>query len=220
MSVRSRLRDATQSAHADLESRISLDRRLETRSGYVRLLEGLRAAHGALDAALDAFGPGMPVANLEDRRKTAWLDADLRVLRPGALPEPPSEPRGLPVPRTVGEAMGMLYVAEGSTLGGRQIASRIAALGLDAGRGGRFFHGYGARTGAMWRAFVATLEGLADDPTEIERAVVSARMTFEHFGRCIDHADAIAAARLQATRQPVRRPEARDVRTLTRGGGP
>jgi heme oxygenase len=39
------------------------------------------------------------------------------------------------------------------------ILRRVAdAFGYDAGTGARFFTGYGTRTGAMWRSFVAVLD--------------------------------------------------------------
>lgn len=55
-------------------------------------------------------------------------------------------------------ALGILYVIEGSSLGGRFILNHIsAALGFDAENGARYFAGYGNKTGQMWKNFLETV---------------------------------------------------------------
>ncbi|WP_158218828.1 biliverdin-producing heme oxygenase [Roseateles aquatilis] len=51
-------------------------------------------------------------------------------------------------------AFGSLYVIEGSALGGQVLTPRlVAAHGLTPDHGASYFHGFGDRTGAMWREF-------------------------------------------------------------------
>ena len=85
-------------------------------------------------------------------------------------------------PRGEAERLGALYVLEGSTMGGVQIARALRAV-IDEpdGAGRRFFLGYGDRHGAMWRAFLAQLEQLAEDPEQAERATLAAVDAFEQF---------------------------------------
>jgi heme oxygenase len=53
-------------------------------------------------------------------------------------------------------------VLEGATHGGQFISKHtLALLGVTPETAGRFFHGYGERTGAMWRTFGAALTGFA-----------------------------------------------------------
>jgi len=59
---------------------------------------------------------------------------------------------------TVPFAMGMLYVLEGSTLGGRFILKNIQEnLGLDEENGISYFAGYGNKTGSYWKKFLNDL---------------------------------------------------------------
>lgn len=69
-----------------------------------------------------------------------------------------------------------MYVLEGSTLGGKLIARRVRdVLGFEP----RYHDPYGARAGAMWRAFQARLA--ADvGRTQEDAAVDAARRTFRH----------------------------------------
>jgi heme oxygenase len=55
-------------------------------------------------------------------------------------------------------ALGMLYVLEGSTLGGRFILKNIQEnLGLDEENGASYFAGYGNKTGSYWKQFLQFL---------------------------------------------------------------
>lgn len=77
-------------------------------------------------------------------------------------------------------AFGSMYVIEGSALGGQVIAPMLERhLGLTPEHGARYFHGHGARTGAMWREFreVITRE-IGEGEAAIDAACLSARRTF------------------------------------------
>lgn len=55
-------------------------------------------------------------------------------------------------------AMGIMYVLEGSTLGGRFILKNVAEnLRLDETNGASYFSGYGNKTGSFWKNFLANL---------------------------------------------------------------
>jgi heme oxygenase len=56
-------------------------------------------------------------------------------------------------------AVGCLYVLEGATLGGQFISRHLATLGIGPANGGLFFHGYGAKTGEMWKSFQTNATG-------------------------------------------------------------
>ena len=81
----------------------------------------------------------------------------------------------LPRVATFADALGCLYVLEGSTLGGQFIRREVAArLGLTPDRGCAFFAGYGERTGAMWKAFGAAVTAHADARPEDRDVIVAA----------------------------------------------
>lgn len=51
-------------------------------------------------------------------------------------------------------ALGILYVFEGATLGGRVVERHVShRLRVTPDNGIEFFHGYGERTAEMWRLF-------------------------------------------------------------------
>jgi heme oxygenase len=55
-------------------------------------------------------------------------------------------------------ALGILYVIEGSTLGGRFILKNIETIpGLDQQQGVSYFTGYGNKTGSYWKTFLNQL---------------------------------------------------------------
>ena len=55
-------------------------------------------------------------------------------------------------------ALGIMYVIEGSTLGGRFILKNIETIpGLDQQEGVSYFTGYGNKTGSYWKTFLNQL---------------------------------------------------------------
>ena len=114
-------------------------------------------------------------AFVDPRRKLDLLADDISRLSEGT-------PRldGLPCPRepfafaTAAEALGSMYVVEGSMLGGKLIARHVVTT---IGHVPAYHDAYGARTGAMWRAFQARLAGDLAAP-QAEAAIAAARLTF------------------------------------------
>lgn len=112
------------------------------------------AWEGPLFDALASADSGLM---LSERGKVSLLSADLAALRLVPLTAPCPVPED--VVATAATALGAMYVLEGSTLGGRIIERHCAVpLGMSPAHGGAFYHGYGARTGALWQAFGAVLE--------------------------------------------------------------
>ena len=57
--------------------------------------------------------------------------------------------------QTTAFALGILYVVEGSSLGGRFILKNLETIpGLDNGKGVSYFTGYGNKTGSQWKNFL------------------------------------------------------------------
>ncbi|PRY51269.1 heme oxygenase [Geodermatophilus tzadiensis] len=175
------LRTATAEEHDRVETTLDLmDPHLD-RDRLVGALGRLHAFWLVAEAGLDAWArrrPGDAVALQWDRRRRAGLyAADLRAL--GADPEGAPERPELPEVRDTDEALGRLYVLEGSTLGGTVIDRHLATLpGLAGGPRLRCFSPYGADTGAMWHTFRrVTREHVAADG-DAGRVVAAARATF------------------------------------------
>ena len=94
-----------------------------------------------------------------------------------AAPQPAAAPEAPPPVGSLGEALGLLYVLEGSTLGGKVIRRQVEASGGDMA-GLTFLDPYGAQAGERWRSFLAVLDRAAG--AEPEGAVAGARAGFRH----------------------------------------
>ncbi|MBX3483817.1 biliverdin-producing heme oxygenase [Phenylobacterium sp.] len=168
-----RLRDATHAHHVRLETRIDILNRIATAEGRRELVGRFHALHAAAEHALAPFLAGIDGLDFDARRRSARLAGDLADL--GTAPGAPSAPI---VVRGVAEALGLMYVLEGSTLGGRVIRKHVESRGGDM-RGLSFLDPYGADAGERWRAFLGVLDAEAD----VEGLVAGAVAGFDHSER-------------------------------------
>ena len=139
---------------------------------------GADPAAGGLDGPPEKASPAAAREDLdfaERRQKGRWLEEDLAQLGIRSVSELP-QCRDLPNVETWAQAVGAMYVLEGSTLGGRHISAMLRTSDIPVGAQ-RFFSSYGAEVGAMWRSFCAIGNQLSA-PAEQEVAVANARATF------------------------------------------
>ncbi|MGC4030749.1 MAG: biliverdin-producing heme oxygenase [Tepidisphaeraceae bacterium] len=81
-----------------------------------------------------------------------------------------------------GGALGVLYVIEGSTLGGQHVAKTVhARLGLTPENGIAYFSSYGANVGVRWRETKTVLNAWSQ--TDSDQVVTSANAAFEALTR-------------------------------------
>ena len=175
--IMDRLRDATAEAHKQAEQRPlmrAIARGSVTPEAYRAHLEQLLLVHRALEGALAraaASGqPGWEALALGERRREADLEADLRVhggsLSPAPLPATTAAIAEIHV-AVPAELLGMFYVTEGSTNGGRFLVKKVAqGLGLEpaAREGLRALDPYGAEQPARWAAFKGAVNALPLTP--------------------------------------------------------
>ncbi|WP_143061910.1 biliverdin-producing heme oxygenase [Faunimonas pinastri] len=138
------------------------------------ILLRFRSLHDGAERVLSPLLGGMEGLRYAERRKTPYLDADIRTLGGVVAASAPYSPFTV---RSEGEALGLLYVLEGSTLGGRVIFREMTRRGVSS-EGLSFFDAYGSDTGLMWRECLAVLEreahrGGADMQDEIVQGAVS-----------------------------------------------
>ncbi len=168
-----RLRAETRAHHDETEARIRLPgtltayrAQLETYHGFIFPLER------RLVETLGAESPW-----LAGRLKAAHLTEDLMAL--GATPAQVTQiPECADLPGASHEAqcVGILYVLEGSTLGGQMIAAHLAKT-LDSNVSCRYFRSYGPDVMRMWKAFkLGLMERVAREHHDV--VVHSAQSTF------------------------------------------
>jgi heme oxygenase len=134
---------------------------------------------------------------LAPRRRLHLLAADLAALgvakhELAALPKCP-----LVTLHDAAEALGSLYVMEGSTLGGKLIRGNIQrCLGSMALGGCTYFDGYGTDTGTMWQEFLVHLA--AAPAADVQRMGNGAVATFERLGWWLTRAEGVLGFQVAA----------------------
>ncbi len=77
-------------------------------------------------------------------------------------------------------AIGIIYVLEGSTLGGRFILKNVQEnLGFDEEKGATYFAGYGNKSGNLWKKFLLFLTEFEARTNSEEEIIAGAAYTFE-----------------------------------------
>ena len=118
----------------------------------------------ALDADLDALSPGGLHLNDATAKAVASfvsLIDDLKKHDPTSL-------------------LGILYVLEGSTMGGSVMKPRIAdQLGLEENRGLNYYGVYGNQVGVRFKAFRSSMADSANGSGAEDRIVEAAKSTFD-----------------------------------------
>ena len=186
--VLSRLREATNGAHQRLEARLDILVRVGARAGRRALVGRFHGLHAGAEAVLEPLLAGLPGLDYAARRRSAMLQEDL-----GALGAEPGPPFLIAAPASVPEALGLLYVLEGSALGGKVIRKALAARGQDM-TGLSFLDHYGPEVGARWRSFLTVLdrESTEGDEAAMAAAVRGGLAGFAHAEAWLCPAEACA----------------------------
>lgn len=181
--VMARLKAHTHAAHMQLEQNryaVAIESQTLTRQAYGEFLLKFHRFYTPLEPRLLACGELIPLGlDYAERQKLPALTRDLHALGidPEAHPVCPATP-ALP---NLAAVLGVLYVVEGSTLGGQVIHRQLRALfGEQAPAVTHFFSGYGPLTGPRWKQFGAAVNARvtpALEPITLE----AARETFALF---------------------------------------
>jgi heme oxygenase (biliverdin-IX-beta and delta-forming) len=174
------LKDHTRDLHQRAEHHVRILDGDATVDEYARYLAAMLGFHApiedrfAADPLLDAAG----FAAIS-RRKSHFLTHDLNHIAPCA--HATLRCSALPEAATLAGQLGIAYVIEGSTLGGKFILAHLPpALAPLRGTATAFLEGYGAATGAYWRRFGAIVEQVITTAEAEAEAIAGARDTFTH----------------------------------------
>lgn len=114
-----------------------------------------------------------------NRRKLEWIEHDLVEIEADVPTQFAEDTPKLQEE----EALGLLYVTEGSMLGGRMIAKALRNNQQIAPRTSfHFLGGYGSDTSTYWKSFLETLEYNTHQPDNI---ITAAKMGFDLFAKSI-----------------------------------
>jgi heme oxygenase len=157
---------------------------------YRQLLTAYHHLYRTLESRLIAFQDSQPDQfDYAQRVKLPWICRDLEFFGIDRHGREHAVAQIQPVPAitSIGAYVGMLYVIEGSMLGGQIIARSLAKHhGLSRETGACFYHGYGGETVIMWQTFLRFAETLAGDLRESLVAEQAACQTFQVFINVLD----------------------------------
>ena len=170
-----RLRAATSELHRHVERTLDVIPRLSDPLSRPEMVRRYAAFHIPADAVLGALLADVPDLEFRARSRAPLLAG---FAGEKALP-------AFPAPGCRAEALGMLYVLEGSTLGGRLILRALADRGINDPVLA-FLDPYGAHTAARWRGFLSVLSReTGEDESLIRRACAGACSGFRHAERIL-----------------------------------
>lgn len=192
------LRNHTRKAHADIDQHPMLRPLVSlhiTLAQYAQSLASLHALYSQMEPALGqrvSIGPREFVC----RSRVVCLEADLQAL--GCDPFEDQAGLAWAKPQSPSEAVGVLYVLEGSALGGDMIYGRLCqAL---PGAPMRFFANGQGLAQARWGQFQSFLQDI-ENVVEPQRVIVGAERCFialrQHLDLCLNP-KTIKPARLPA----------------------
>jgi heme oxygenase (biliverdin-IX-beta and delta-forming) len=183
------IRNKTAENHIRLEQSsilLPFSKGILTRENYINILQRFYGFFQPLESSLLALPVDSYLPDYESRRKATSLSTDLKHLLNEAY-LPPSLCSNLPALENISQAMGCLYVMEGSTLGGKMIYKRVQQeLGLDYTSGASFFYGYGNETGQKWKSFQQALISFTENSHTEQDIIKAANDTFTMFKQWLD----------------------------------
>jgi heme oxygenase (biliverdin-IX-beta and delta-forming) len=169
--VRSALREATRAVHERLHHAPAFaaiaNQQLDMRE-YTKLLTRIATFHFAVGRDLDTCNA-----------RAQLLARDLEAL---GSPEP--ERMRWSSPKTSRVRLGLTYVLEGSSLGGKVIYRQLDYLFGQSAEGRRFFRG-SASDGRRWQAFCRHLEAEGQAPGAVVEMICGAMAAFALFEQLV-----------------------------------
>lgn len=172
------IKEATKAAHQDLEKKVVLKlKAVRSNADYADVLKHFYAYFNEVEQAIAPYITTALLPDHAERRNSSYLKKDIEELGSDTkeLPEASS-----PEISNALQALGAMYVMEGSIMGGPIIVQMLAKYGVD--KGVSFFSGYGEATGQMWGKFVAVMNAEAQNEADEAIAIAAANETFARFG--------------------------------------
>jgi len=189
-----KLRNETSSVHQQLEQTslsMSVMAPVVSTEDYTAYLQTMLTIHKGIEAnVFPVLATLLP--DIDTRRKTQLILNDLQQL--GAEPER-SDESFTDDNYTSDPAfnLGILYVSEGSTLGGKVIMKNVlSAAKTGINEACHFLDAYGDKTGSRWKEFIAAMDQYQLDADEATRSriIAGANYGFERTSSLFQKASA------------------------------
>jgi heme oxygenase len=168
-----RLNQITHEPHSKLDALVKAHAPFETQANFARFVVAQYLFQSELvslynDAELTALVPDLPARCRADAAKEdlADLETDVPAHVAGAVNNPGKA-----------QALGWLFVSEGSKLGAAFLIKRAVGLGLSESFGARHLAEPAGGRAEGWKSFVKTLDGLelsAEEEAELDKGAIDA----------------------------------------------
>ncbi|RYD57840.1 MAG: biliverdin-producing heme oxygenase [Sphingobacteriales bacterium] len=181
-----RLRSETKEAHQALEKLIiPRIKNIRSNEDYISLLNLFYGYFKPVEGLLYQHLSDKEVPAFSERRKSGSIVNDIQSAGGESTDVVCTN---LPSISNSNEAMGAMYVMEGSTLGGKIISKMIQqALSLPTDESVSFFKGYGESSDEMWASFTHALDHHTTDPQQQDQIAEAANNTFVKFKNWVEH---------------------------------
>ncbi|MCC6289871.1 MAG: biliverdin-producing heme oxygenase [Chitinophagaceae bacterium] len=168
--VAAQLKEKTKQAHISLEKKmVGYIKKVESPKDYEKLLRLFYGYYTPLEPLLNKYISNDIVPSYSDRRKSNAILKDINTISAGASNFKKCD--NLPQVNDVIQALGVLYVMEGSTMGGTIIAKMLNKQANIQPTSLTFFNGYGEQNIPMWQSFIkAVNKRAANDGDKIVKA--------------------------------------------------
>ncbi|WMJ70401.1 biliverdin-producing heme oxygenase [Stenotrophomonas sp. 24(2023)] len=170
-----RLKAATSSTHDSLDKRIMSEDIFASRDRFARFVRVQYRFHRDIQALYAAPVLGALLPDLAERQRLAQIAKDLGDLQQ-SLPADAAPAVAADV--ELARALGWLYVAEGSNLGGTILFKMAAKLGLGAGFGASHLAAHPDGAARHWRQFTAALDTVPLTDAQEAQAIEGANAAF------------------------------------------
>ena len=181
MNIIEEIKKSTSGPHKELEDKLGgqlFHTNLQA-SQYRQILGKFHLAYVTLEGSISDF----PLIQklLQKRSKIAMLERDIENLSSNDHPELVAQLPFAPV-QNLHEALGVMYVMEGATLGGKYITGHLKSHGWANDLNcTSFFNSYGDRRGEMWKAFIELVENhTKENPRYFDLFMTGVNRTFTY----------------------------------------
>ncbi|WMD18980.1 biliverdin-producing heme oxygenase [Achromobacter seleniivolatilans] len=181
-SLSQRLKHETADQHERMHRLMERGAPFSSRESYARFVAAQYLFQRDVEHLFQNDAIKQAVPDLEARGREDASLADLRDLGASA-PEDGIASVGVGMP----EALGWLYVSEGSTLGAAFLFKQAQSdLGLSAEFGARNLAAYPDGRAVVWRRFVASLDSDALSPETHDAVIAGANAAYDRFGELLE----------------------------------
>lgn len=172
------IKERTKVAHQELEKEvINRIKAISSSTDYAELLTYFHQYFSVIEEAIAPYLSDDILEGYSSRRTSKHITTDILALN--AAPSSRTPKAQAPVIDNTLQAIGALYVLEGSIMGGPYIIQMLRKKGIE--QGFTFFSGYGPDTAERWHRFIDTMNALPKTPSEEELVIESALATFRNF---------------------------------------